>query len=721
MSIQIKYNTLLDEWREEAVEKLDRGFEKHLTHADTVFLDFADKAENINVQNHFFEAQREIWLKAEQLKRAFHDQLVRTLFEFPGTAESLCEEMTRHQQEDDLALLDMEEYDKKLALQAIADQFERNHYQPIFALQQRLTVVNHSRPISTKQILASPHQICCIYSHCADDLIMEKEALLVLYTVFEKEIMKLLPGLYESLNEHLVGAGILPSLKYTFKKAAHNGPPVPPRHPESTVAGAGGGGAVTSGQTTSGGEEGFETLHRVRELLSAGREKLHPKQPLPKGVQPATNQEVIHTVTAVSDVSASQFPDEIQLSAPDEYVAVNKTMLTRVQSVLKQQREQIKEQTGPNRLQSSQEDVIDVVGMLFEQMLDDEQIPGRAQALLSHLHTPYIKIGLHDEDFLNNEEHPARRFFNKAVEASESWINERDLEQGVYPQLKDIVFKIVKFRKQQDSDFEQYHVQLETEIDRLGEKAQLVEKRSLEAEKGRSQLQHAKELAISATNELFGGSEISADCQEFIDSVWIDYLTLLLLRNDGLTENQDWQDASELAENILDISQQAVTGKATSEQIETLSSSIMGQVGTLLPHQHRAIEKFIMSLSQEEPETVTVKIVEVDKAIMEQAESPEHEGLFAELRALVPGTWFIFDADTDNSDRGKLSWYNEYSHRFFFVDMAGKKLALKHINELTTEIIQGKTVYFHEVEKSFWSKAMKAIRKLLEKNINPAT
>lgn len=718
MNIQIKYNTLLDEWREEAVSSLDNGFKEHLKQADNVFLDFADKAENINVQNHFFEAQREIWLKTDKLKSTFHEKLVRTLFEFPLPIESICDETV--QQDDGLALLDIEEYDKKLALQAIADQFERTHYQSIFALQQRLVVVNQSRPITIKQVPASPQQICCIYSECVEDLNVEKDALLVLYTVFEKEIMKLLPSLYESLNEHLIGAGILPSLKYTFKKSAHDGPPEPHRIEEPTEEDGGyRGPAPTRAKLER--EEGLETLGRIRELLSAGRAKFQSQEPLPKGVQPATNQELVHTASAISDVSSSQLPEELRLSAPDEFISVNKALLSKVQSILKQQREQIKEQTGPNRMQSDQEDIIDVVGMLFEQMLDDERIPGRAQALLSHLHTPYIKIGLQDDKFLNRDDHPARVFFNKAVEVSEAWINEKDLEQGIYPQLKDIVFQIVKFRKQQDGDFIQYHAQLESELERLQEKAVLVEKRSLEAEKGRSQLNQAKEIAQKATNKLFGGKEISAECQNFVDRVWVDYLTLLLLRNEGSTEHQEWINASELAKEILATSQQSLAGTASEEQIEILSSDIMNQVANLLPHQQKAIDKFIQSLSHKEPETVTVEVIEAEENIVEIIDSTKHEGLFEELRSLTPGTWFIFNADTDRSNRGKLSWYNDYSHRFFFVDMVGRKLALKHINELTNEIVQGKTVYFNEVEKSFWGKAMAAIRKLLEKGTHPAT
>ena len=116
MNIHINYNALLDDWREEAIKKLDQGFEKQLVSSDSVLLDFADKAESVNIQNRFFEAQREIWLKSENLKTVFHEQLLKSMDDFPDYGEELCKEL-EPEEEDDLALLEIDEYDKKIALQ----------------------------------------------------------------------------------------------------------------------------------------------------------------------------------------------------------------------------------------------------------------------------------------------------------------------------------------------------------------------------------------------------------------------------------------------------------------------------------------------------------------------------------------------------------------------------------------------------------------------------
>ena len=44
--------------------------------------------------------------------------------------------------------------------------------------------------------------------------------------------------------------------------------------------------------------------------------------------------------------------------------------------------------------------MIELVGMMFEYMLNDDEIPNVAKAELSRLHTPYLKVAIIDKPFL---------------------------------------------------------------------------------------------------------------------------------------------------------------------------------------------------------------------------------------------------------------------------------------------------------------------------------
>ncbi|WP_419604880.1 hypothetical protein [Thiolapillus sp.] len=83
MPISYKFRYLINDWQQHAIEVLNDKFRQQLCSTDDVLMEFADKAESVNIQNHFFEAQREIWLKMEDMSLDFHDLLVKFLGKFP--------------------------------------------------------------------------------------------------------------------------------------------------------------------------------------------------------------------------------------------------------------------------------------------------------------------------------------------------------------------------------------------------------------------------------------------------------------------------------------------------------------------------------------------------------------------------------------------------------------------------------------------------------------
>lgn len=704
MTLHFKYHELFAVWQAKSVETLDQGFRKHLEAADAVLMEFADKAENINMQNHFFDAQREIWLKTENMTLDFHNLLEKQLEKAPDT---LNQEKTPFEDES-LDLLNLDIYEKNLALKTLAEKSVIENTHALYALRQRLTVIYGGIPIDMEHTPAAPEQICSVFSHCIDRLSLENDAAMVLYTLFDKYVMSLLPGVYDALNQQLIQAGILPTLKYQVKIAGDLG--IPAKAEKDAAASEP---KATTQQPQSSAELGDETLSRIQGLLANNRARTNPRTPLLAGIKAATNQEIINTISTVPENRETALPSEIEIGQPVDQLNIDRKLLGRIQDSLAGQRDKVKRQVGLDRINDQQEDVIDVVGMLFEQVLDHEGIPGIVKALLGHLHTPYIKIGLRDENFFRNKEHHAREFLNQAIEASISWIDEKDLNQGIYPLLRNTVHQIVKFRRQTQKDFIEFQDQLASEVERLSRKSLLLENRSQETEKGKAQLVRAKEMAQRATEDVFSGHKITADCKQFIDEVWVDYLTLVLLRHQGKQDTAEWQATGELALQLLNISQQAAVGEADRASIDHLFSALEEQVGNLLPHQTKAIEQFIQSLStvQQTTEVIAPTPAQTKPPAADQAAT----ALQKKLRELPPNTWFHFNIDTDQSTRAKLSWYNSISDRILFVDQAGKKVQLKSISDLASEINQGTSAYYLETKRTFWDTAMSAIKRLLDK------
>lgn len=704
MTIDYKYRYLLNDWQKEAVELLNDKFREQLRATDDVLMDFADKAESGRIQNHLFDAQREIWLKMEDMSLDFHDLLTKSLSQFPPQ-EKIQENALG---EETLSLVNVDLYERNLALHTLAERAEKANYQELYLLAQRLSVLNGGQPVKLEQIPASPQQMCELFARCVNRLTIENDALLVLYTLYDKYVLSALPGLYEKLNQSLIKAGILPTLKFKVKTNP-DGTPVkaPEEKPEENT---------NAGVSQTPEELGAETLSRIHELLKANRARRGPKKPLPPGVSPATPQEVVEAVTSVTLAQSTEFPDPQELDQ-----AVPTEQLVQVQKDLVSQRQTIKQKIGSNRLQEEQEDIIDLVGMLFEQMLDDPTIPNTTKALLGHLHTPYIKIGLSDRGFFADTTHPARQFLDRAITASAIWVDEANLKEGIYPFLKDIVFRIVRLREQSKENFEEFIQLLGKETDQLEQKFSVLEKHNLEAEQGKEHLLRAKQIAKSATAEIFSGQSIPAHTMKFVEEVWVDYLTLLQLREGSDTESPAWQEAISLGRRILATSLSTTKGDARTAQIDRLAKQLWAHVGGMLPHQGRKIESFIQLLHT--PPAEQEEAMEFPSEPVSQAKEIDARTLklYNTLRALPADTWFELDAKSKNRRRAKLSWYNQLSDHFLFVNIHGKKSALLDIAELAQGIADGSIVYFTEIRTSFWSRAMNAIKTLLEKEETTAT
>ncbi|OOZ36767.1 DUF1631 family protein [Solemya velesiana gill symbiont] len=91
----------------------------------------------------------------------------------------------------------------------------------------------------------------------------------------------------------------------------------------------------------------------------------------------------------------------------------------------------------------AEEDVIDVIAMLFEYILDDNTIPDAMKALLARLQIPMLKVALQDREFFSNKSHPARQLLNNLARAAIGWTEGKGQNGGLYNRISDIVQRIL--------------------------------------------------------------------------------------------------------------------------------------------------------------------------------------------------------------------------------------------------------------------------------------
>lgn len=736
--------SLLLAWRDRTVPAAGALVADLFKSTDRVLLEYADKAESNAVQARFFEGQRELWLKQDQVVSQFHDNLFHELFQFTRPSKR-----PDAPGEEALKLVSKDAFERSLALQTISDQAVKRHHELYYALSQRLGVVTNGRAVPLPDLPAGPHQLAGVFEKSTQILNVEREVLLALFTLFEREVIRKSVPWHEELNETLRENGILPNLKFQVTRAP--GQPVPrpsadaePENPAADAApavaraygagpAAGQGGAPAAGQqnfpssesATGGGTElGDQVLDRIRDLLTASRARQSAARGIPVRPEPATPAPAAAVVDAIDSPqvqAAGALPETGVFEAGARQAPVSKSLLERVRGALTMQRAQVKEKIGRDKLSHFDEDTIDIVGMLFEVMLNDKRLGNTVKALLSHLHTPYLKLAVRDRAFLEHREHPARRLFDDLIEAGSRWVDERDLTQGVYPKLQWVVERIVRAKDHPIQLFQELEDKLSDALKQLTERQKVREARTVETEKGKARLDEAREEATRTARKYLDMPQPPARYASFITGPWTDYLTLLYLRNNGNTDTGNWRGALVLGERMRGfVAALAQGNRPTSADLKALQSEINRRLGELIPQYQAEVERMFELFSasyqpEPAPEGVAAAAAPESEPAGPVTLSSNGESLVNRLPQLPAGTWVVFHQENDTDHVVKLSWFNARTQRFLFVDQTGAKALALPLRELADAIDCERAHVLHASGSSYVESSLRRAMAALEK------
>lgn len=113
------FRKVLNPWKKETISSLVNCMREMFKSTDQVLLEFADNAQNTQVQTHFFEAMRELWLKQDNVITIFNDGLEKNIFSFSDSNKK------KTSLDDALSLVDKDSFERNLALQTIATSQKR--------------------------------------------------------------------------------------------------------------------------------------------------------------------------------------------------------------------------------------------------------------------------------------------------------------------------------------------------------------------------------------------------------------------------------------------------------------------------------------------------------------------------------------------------------------------------------------------------------------------
>jgi len=749
MAIVAQFSKLLDSCQEMAFSHLRPLLDRMFENADVALLDFAEKAENNMAQSLFFEAMNEVRKKRGAIEQHFRAAVKRSFSEFPVRPNDQQQAPGPETSLDNLSLVESDELETFVATQNAAGKLASRIMDRIFALKQRLAVVNGGNAVEENQIPGGPAWLGAAFQQAVEQLELENKVRLVFIALFDKYVLSQVDGLFDEYNKRLIQADILPNLRYEVRKQA-GGIEIIEKHlsdaevdnePDSAADTA-----ADAGQSSS--ELGDELFGRICELMSGRRAR--GTASATAGNRPGNVSPIHGGVAGASTGSGgigghgsgaaaslvkqiSTLQTNVQNSSMSngdfiENIEVDEHLIERLQTTLADEREKIFGGVDRRKLSNAETDVIELVGMMFEYMLKEDSLPNVVKALLSRLHTPLLKVAVVDRDFFTNNSHPARKLINDMTAAGIRWVDEGQADRGIFPKMKDLVDKVLMDFKEDIGIFDGILAAFTKATDELEQRASRVEQRTNEAANGQEKLQAARARAQKEIRALCQGKPVAEAARNFLQRIWADKMTFTLLRSEHGEETEDWQQATSFAKRIVASvlpARDESDCKTRQQALEGLQQELRSQTNTM---QQADKEKLLHTLFELQAKLVSGANIEAIVATVpptvEEAEedagdsatllSAEQEDMLDELKTVPFGTWFEFQKPGKPKKRAKLSWRSTVTEKFMFVDQMGIKAAVVSMHELADCMLKG-TVRIAEAEKKpFVDRALNAIHRMLD-------
>lgn len=741
---------LLEQARVTVVPPLVDTFAVALGRFDDALFDRAERAGHSQMA--FLDAMRELRRRRDEIIRRFRAHLDKA-WQSLEAGEPLSMESALAEPSSALSLVSDQELESRLAARNLASVIMRDCKPVLQRLDRRLGWIagnlvldNDHNPIGPEHIGVAIHEA---FATCELSL----EVRLVVIKLCERDLVPGIGRIYEALDQRLVQSGVMPEMPATRSPARQV-----QRAPETEremgreamaeedeasapawaarfthrMAGMKGGMQASMAQHNfgdgppgyAGGAQGvlLEALHHLLQESRGNREVPEPSHASSGGDnRPLSQREMLSVLSLLQSTPSAT----LRAAIGD----TGESLAQRLKSEVLSGATQLGVDPSTARLAPVDEDAIDLVGMLFDVMLDERDLEGRPRELIGRLVVPFVKVALLDRRMFVQKTHPARRLLNVLAEACEGNNGESAAERTLMTKVEEVVDRLTAEFNENLAIF----LTLEEEFrDFLGQhkrRIEIAERRAAEIQSGQERLESARvRMAVELSSRL-DGRHVPQAIDDFMRQPWAHHVTMTVLREgedgDGL------RDALALADGLMEElteAQRQIIGKPWLQSWRPSLQKVFASVGMNPDAASSAVDALHDTLQAvaasrpdlekqlpELPQVVLPKALEEDSTpiqLIGGTDTMDFDVTDAEhFRVLPVGTWLDF-IDKDNKvQAGKLSWVSPISSRLLFVNRRGVRFCVASPEELAVMVRMGR-LRKHEDEDAFDSAMQGVIERL---------
>ncbi|MBS0213757.1 MAG: DUF1631 domain-containing protein [Proteobacteria bacterium] len=750
-----RVRTLLEGIFELVADEVDRGLTATLDGIEQQLFKMADQVRSNEMQLRCLEALGTI-------KHGRFDLMPRFVALLESELALVRESSQRDQAAlqaisyNDLELVAEADLDETTLLHEIAARAESKVSLPLFLLSQRFGVIAGKPALDATALPVGPTMLCRHLRRASQCFELLPEHRQLLFRQFERHVLLGYPSLIDRVNAYLVHQGVLPHLAYVPPRhkpgaRAEEAPaPAPPQRVDER--------SRTGGRATSPAHVAAESgMARPTAFTGWPGDAIGIPGALPqRRAEDAiyTNlRDMLHNARGIPPAGASvrpQGPGAVSASdvqsmlgllqrRPQTSISVNGQMrppsVTHIKQDLLAQLRQVTGADVAPVLASEDTDTIDLVGMLFDQIMKDVRPNSTAAHLLSRLQVPLLRVALSDKAFFSQQEHPARQMLDAVAETGAYWAGEDAADRELIGNVERLVGRISQEFDGDISLFNTLLSELAGQTQTVMRRAELAERRHVEAAQGREKLAVAQAHATRIMHEITTAHPVPKFTRTLLTQAWTDVLALTALRHGE--DSDEWRHQVEIANQIATTASISVSGDAEHglpedpEQAAALSEHVersLMQVG-YHAEEAAAIGQRLGAGEAEGDDNASRtelalkmkhrgRLGEAAAVAADEAELPvltAHEQRCLErIRDLPFGTWLEFITNQQgDSVRRRLSWFSPITGHCLFINHRGQKIGDHTLDSLARAMARNQVRIIEPKRESLLDRALHRVRDLL--------
>src|SRR5690606_28497590 len=447
----------------------------------------AEFARNPGLQSGYLETGRTLRKHRDEFIPSFMGELEDALVAIRDPASrSLAPVEAESLHVDDMRLVDHSEISEDAVLSAIALRHESRAGLPLLLLGQRFGVLAGAPAFDAAALPIGPQSLGRLLERAANRMQLNLDARLQLYQLYDRQLMAGYVALVESMNSLLADANVLPGLTFVplrTRRSSRRGSGQVDQEAAGSGSGPGAGAppAAPHGAHADTGPSEAAINPGEAESLALLRQSMTQRRDLLDKLATSSGSPRRRVPLPTHDVDAAL--GALQARAPNPQSP--STVPDIRQALLAQSRLKLGEAATLSREDS---DTFELLGMLYSEIGRELRAGTQSKALLEQLQVPLLRVALQDRAFFVRQQHPARQLLNAVAEAGAVWLAEDEADPQLNAKLQSAVSHVVTHYDGDAEVFESANQQLQDHLQVMVRKAEVSERRHVDAAQGREKL-----------------------------------------------------------------------------------------------------------------------------------------------------------------------------------------------------------------------------------------